>query len=1070
MATARPNPDQKNFFRMSVLIVDNALKVLQDVLQKELEKKYPNSFDPSTGLLCGVLGDGTVRTKLNRLVRSRVLNVHQQNQLYPGGNPSQSVTVGDLDITLTVLLLRNITALNPHPPLKAWDNPSDADTCTSTEATIGKVKRYRNIVYGHANKAAISDQDFTAHFSGLKSNLLDLSNKFTSEDYDAILSEPLDAALLERNQSILKEWYNYDIDVKDQLVKVIHELKEGETKLQDHVEQVHKRSEDTILKKMDSVAQNTHNKLEDISQGITQVNVGQSEMTDQLRQSQKFMEEVKDAQKQDSENIQAQLEELATLRSMQEIQEKIICDRDRDTPEFQKIPGSVDVTVHMSISPSGMEAVKSSAIFSSSQKTPSPENTQPDREALSSVTGDGSDTNQITGIPLHLDDPPSKNITQPVNSNEAPTASSPPLELTTPLCEARDLHFMKMSDLVLSKAANFEEIERAFILIEKYHAMIYDTKRQCFILRLVCPSVHSLYQLWQSYRHGELQAAVEEIFVNIKTLEDLGLSRSDINLWVEMDEDDYNECRKYIKEKTELKEMIYEDLKMTVRKGPYGSAEQTIYGIRQALMAAFTLRKEDILIKWWDYGSPGYWAVICYGIQPHHVGHIEDNIQDLPKDDLRELGVMTINIGSQTLRLTGEDVPQELGAWNVEKGDIGSEYSASESGYHTGSRLTTELDADSTCIGDYEADEGVNFYLEQPRQDSLPITSHREQIVSQIQDNVVTFITGETGSGKSTQVPQYILADCVKRRMKKVRILVAEPRQLAAVTLAERVSKEQGDPNVGCTVGYSAGDKREISKDTKITFVTTGALLENLIHRPSHFTKYTHIILDEVHERRMEFDLLLWMIRKLMTSVPNNTKLVLMSATMQKDIYVRYFQDLSSWDSAPIFVGVHQHPVTEVYLEDISDHVWTLSEDVRRYYVKKIAKCNGWDDSDFIKSVDTFLEENVKTDGPEVDKEGEELDTDEEESETDDENLEKERTGYSNLRQKIFSDHGVLHESAVKKRSYALERIVVSLIQEYLKPGETLVVFLDGKISIRNLLFFSYFTVTPNPFTSHSQS
>ncbi|XP_023933649.1 uncharacterized protein LOC106169783 [Lingula anatina] len=164
-----------------------------------------------------------------------------------------------------------------------------------------------------------------------------------------------------------------------------------------------------------------------------------------------------------------------------------------------------------------------------------------------------------------------------------------------------------------------------------------------------------------------------------------------------------------------------------------------------------------------------------------------------------------------------------------------------------------------------------------------------------------------------------------------------------------------------------------------------------------------------------------------------------------------YFQDLCSWDSAPIFVGVHQHPVTEVYLEDISDHVWTLSEDVRRYYVKKIAKCNGWDDSDFIKSVDTFLEENVKTDGPEVDLEGEELDTDEDESETDDENLEEERTGYSNLREKIFSDHGVLHESSVKKRSYALERIVVSLIQKYLKPGETLVVFLDGMLSIEKL-------------------
>ncbi|XP_013407622.1 uncharacterized protein LOC106171719, partial [Lingula anatina] len=368
MATASSNPDQENFFRMTVLIVDNALKVLQDVLQKELTTEYPNLFDLSTGLLRGVLGDGIVRTKLDRLVRSRVLNVHQQNQLYPGGNPSSSVTVGDLDITLTVLMLRNITTLNPRPPLNAWDNPSDSDT--SREATIGRVKRYRNIVYGHANKAAISDQDFRAHFSGLKSNLLALSSMYTDEEYDAILSKPLDAALLERNQSILKEWYNYDKDVKDQLVKVIHELKEGETKLQDHVEQVHKRSEDTILKKMDSVAQNTHNKLEEISQRVTQMDIGQSELKDKFKQTQKFMEEVKAAQKEDSQNIQFHLEkgrgELASLRSTQgqqlqmtkEMQENVqtICDRDRDTTEFQKTPGSVDLDIHMKISPSGMEA------------------------------------------------------------------------------------------------------------------------------------------------------------------------------------------------------------------------------------------------------------------------------------------------------------------------------------------------------------------------------------------------------------------------------------------------------------------------------------------------------------------------------------------------------------------------------------------------------------------------------------------------------------------------------------------------------------------------------------------
>ncbi|XP_013415833.1 uncharacterized protein LOC106177554 [Lingula anatina] len=213
MATAKTHTDsgQENFFRMSILIVDYALKVVQDILQKELRKKYPNLFDPNTGFLNKVLSDKTVWNLLLGL-SPKIFNHHQRNQLYPAGNPSTSVTVGDLDLTLTVLLLRNVTSLNPHPRLNAWDNPSDTDP--STEATIGRIKRYRNTVYGHANKAAISDHDFRAYFSGLKSNLLVLSSRFTNEDYDTILCEPLDASLLRKYWGVLEEWSNYDEDVK----------------------------------------------------------------------------------------------------------------------------------------------------------------------------------------------------------------------------------------------------------------------------------------------------------------------------------------------------------------------------------------------------------------------------------------------------------------------------------------------------------------------------------------------------------------------------------------------------------------------------------------------------------------------------------------------------------------------------------------------------------------------------------------------------------------------------------------------------------------------------------------
>ncbi|XP_013408965.1 uncharacterized protein LOC106172698 [Lingula anatina] len=240
MATAKTytDSDQENFFRMSILIVDYALKVVQDVLQKELRKKYPNLFDPNTGLLNKVLGDGTVKTVLFRL-SPKYINHQQREQLYPAGNPSTSVTVGDLDLTLTVFLLRNITSLNPHPQFNAWDDPSDTDT--SREATIGRIKRYQNIVYGHANNAAISDQDFRAYFLGLKSNLLTLSTKFTNENYDAILSEPLDADLLRKYQGIMEEWCGKNKDVKDTMGAGLKRNPERVTQLFDGQSELKKR-------------------------------------------------------------------------------------------------------------------------------------------------------------------------------------------------------------------------------------------------------------------------------------------------------------------------------------------------------------------------------------------------------------------------------------------------------------------------------------------------------------------------------------------------------------------------------------------------------------------------------------------------------------------------------------------------------------------------------------------------------------------------------------------------------------------------------------------------------------
>lgn len=110
-------------------------------------------------------------------------------------------------------------------------------------------------------------------------------------------------------------------------------------------------------------------------------------------------------------------------------------------------------------------------------------------------------------------------------------------------------------------------------------------------------------------------------------------------------------------------------------------------------------------------------------------------------------------------------------------------------------------------------------------------------------------IGGPTGCGKSTQVPQYIFDDCV-HRLKNVNILISQPRKIAAVTVAQRVAQER-DLTCGTLVGYQVGLDRCVNladETTQMTFCTTGVILQKLLKQKS-LARYSHIILDEVHER-----------------------------------------------------------------------------------------------------------------------------------------------------------------------------------------------------------------------------
>ena len=139
----------------------------------------------------------------------------------------------------------------------------------------------------------------------------------------------------------------------------------------------------------------------------------------------------------------------------------------------------------------------------------------------------------------------------------------------------------------------------------------------------------------------------------------------------------------------------------------------------------------------------------------------------------------------------------------------------------------------------------------------LPIDSHRERILAHIASHRVTIIIGETGCGKSSRVPSMIYESDPRR----ARLFVSQPRRIAATTVMQRVKGALGSV-VGLRLGHGV---REESKDTRLWFCTAGYLKEYLAHNEDKAGKITHIIIDEVHERSIDTDLLCFFVRRLLT-------------------------------------------------------------------------------------------------------------------------------------------------------------------------------------------------------------
>ncbi|KAF2478195.1 P-loop containing nucleoside triphosphate hydrolase protein [Lindgomyces ingoldianus] len=209
---------------------------------------------------------------------------------------------------------------------------------------------------------------------------------------------------------------------------------------------------------------------------------------------------------------------------------------------------------------------------------------------------------------------------------------------------------------------------------------------------------------------------------------------------------------------------------------------------------------------------------------------------------------------------------------------------------------------------------------------TLPVFEFRNAILSTIKQHQVTIICGETGCGKSTQIPSFILEHELSKGM-PCKIFCTEPRRISAISLAQRVSEElgEGPRDLGTPrsfIGYAIRLESKTTAQTRLVYATVGVVLR-MLESSGGLSDLTHLIIDEVHERNIDTDFLLIILRSLMVLRPE-LKVILMSATVDAQRFSKYLND------APILnIPGRTYPVRTKYLEDAIEftHYDAASED-----------------------------------------------------------------------------------------------------------------------------------------------
>ncbi|XP_052808970.1 ATP-dependent RNA helicase DHX29-like [Mya arenaria] len=209
----------------------------------------------------------------------------------------------------------------------------------------------------------------------------------------------------------------------------------------------------------------------------------------------------------------------------------------------------------------------------------------------------------------------------------------------------------------------------------------------------------------------------------------------------------------------------------------------------------------------------------------------------------------------------------------------------------------------------------------------LPVYQHKDTVLESLQQHNVVLVAGETGSGKSTQVPHFVLEACLSQGIENCNIVCTEPRRISTTSLAARVSQEMGEARMGgpdSLCGYQIRFESKCGPKTRLTYCTTGVLLRKL-QLDTSLSHISHIIVDEVHERSVQSDFLLIVLKRLLNQ-RSDLKVILMSATLDAQKFSAYFKH------CPVInIPGRTFPVQVYHVEDVVEQTGYVLDDDSHY-------------------------------------------------------------------------------------------------------------------------------------------